>query len=57
MQIALVRKLDKAVEVFAETTGKNPEDVSNLFQAGEGAKVSPKLQEDTDVLNGLYQIE
>jgi hypothetical protein len=33
------------------------EDVSNLFQAGEGAKVSPKLQEDTDVLNDLYQIE
>lgn len=57
IQIAIVRKKERALENLAEKTGQNPEEVAFIFQSGEGSENYPDLQNDTDVVNGLYQIE
>jgi hypothetical protein len=57
IQIAIVRKNEKAWENLAEKTGQSLEEVAFIFQSGEGSEKYPDLQNDTDVVNGLYQIE
>lgn len=57
IQIAIVRKNEKAWENLAAKTGQSLEEVAFIFQSGKGSEKYPDLQNDTDVLNGLYQIE
>jgi hypothetical protein len=57
IQIAIVRKSEKAWENLAEKTGQSLEEVAFIFQSGKGSEKYPDLQNETDVLNGLYQIE
>jgi len=57
IQIAIVRKKERALENLAAKTGQRLEEVAFIFQSGEGSKNYPDLQNDTDVVNGLYQIE
>lgn len=57
IQIELVRKNEKAMESLSEKTGQSPEEVAFIFQSGEGSEKYPELQNDTDVVNGLFQIE
>jgi len=57
IQIAIVRKNEKAWANLAAKTGQSLEEVAFIFQSGEGSEKYPELQNDTDVVNGLYQIE
>jgi hypothetical protein len=57
IQIAIVRKKERAWENLAEKTGQSLEEVAFIFQSGKGSEKYPDLQDDTDVVNGLYQIE
>ena len=57
IQIAIVRKNEKAWANLAAKTGQSLEQVAFIFQSGEGSEKYPELQNDTDVVNGIYQIE
>jgi hypothetical protein len=57
IQIAILRKNEKAWENLAAHTGQSLEEVAFIFQSGKGLEKYPDLQNDTDVVNGLYQIE
>lgn len=47
----------QAWEKSAERTGQSLEEVALIFQGVDDSEKYPDLQEDTDILNGLYQIE
>jgi hypothetical protein len=57
IQIAIVRKNEKDWEALAAKTGQSLEEVGFLFRGAVGSKKYPDLQDDSDVVDGLYQIE
>jgi len=57
LQEEMVAEMDRQFESLAERDGVSVEEVASMFQLGEGGELSKDLQDKSEIVDGLYQIE